>query len=83
MIVTAGGATICCWDLFSGGKLLHKFAAHQKTITSVAVQRTAASSASSDGPLRILSSSLDGHVKVHFRAIYAHFSPFLAPFLSF
>lgn len=63
MLVTAGGAHLCCWDLFSGGKLLHKFAAHQKTVTSVVVQRVNPGP-SSDGSLRILSASLDGHVKV-------------------
>ncbi len=75
MLVTAGGAHLCCWDLFSGGKLLHKFAAHQKTITSVAVQRVNPGPAS-DGALRILSASLDGHVKVS----HLYFSFFLLIF---
>lgn len=63
MLVTAGGSQLCCWDLYTGGRLLHKFAAHQKTVTSVSVQHTNFGPAS-NGSLRIVSGSLDGHVKV-------------------
>ncbi|KAL4517529.1 hypothetical protein Ndes2437B_g06758 [Nannochloris sp. 'desiccata'] len=83
MLVTAGGAYLCCWDLYSGGRLLHKFAAHQKTVTSVLVQR-AVSTPSSDGSLRILSSSLDGHVKVFDPEVFklTHASKYPSPILS-
>ena len=83
MLVTAGGAYLCCWDLYSGGRLLHKFAAHQKTITSVIVQR-AVSTPSNDGSLRILSSSLDGHVKVFDPEVFklTHASKYPSPILS-
>jgi U3 small nucleolar RNA-associated protein 15 len=83
MLVTAGGTYLCCWDLYSGGRLLHKFAAHQKTVTSVLVQR-AVSTPSSDGSLRILSSSLDGHVKVFDPEVFklTHASKYPSPILS-
>lgn len=62
ILVTAGGTQLCCWDLLSGGRLLHKFVAHQKTITSVHVQQMH-HSGSLHG-VRIVSASLDGHMKV-------------------
>jgi U3 small nucleolar RNA-associated protein 15 len=63
--------------------LLHKFAAHQKTVTSVLVQR-AVSTPSNDGSLRILSSSLDGHVKVFDPEVFklTHASKYPSPILS-
>ena len=92
LVITAGGSHLCCWDLFSGGRLLHKLSAHQKTITSVLVRHVpivsalqSNSNASSGGALRIMSSSLDGHIKVFdpetFQATHA--SRYPSPILSF
>lgn len=63
LLITAGGQQLCCWDLVSGGRLLHKLTAHQKTITSVAVQHIDSGSSGAK-ELRVISASLDGHVKV-------------------
>lgn len=73
MLVTAGGPTVCAWDLFSGGRMLQRMTSHQKTVTSVLVA-PGAGPRSSAGP-RIMSASLDGHVKVYdvrdFQVTYA------------
>lgn len=50
------------WDLFSGGRLLRRLSNHQKTITSVLLS-PAAGPEGAAAP-RMLSASLDGHVKV-------------------
>ena len=63
MLVTAGGQHLCCWDIIGGGRLLHRLTAHQKTVTSVAVRHIDTGSGDAGG-LRILSGSLDGHLKV-------------------
>ncbi|OQR89716.1 U3 small nucleolar RNA-associated protein [Achlya hypogyna] len=61
LAISAGGTDIKVWDLLSGGKLLHSFSSHQKTVTCLSL----------DGPkTRLLSGSLDGHVKVYDLASY-------------
>ncbi|OQS04274.1 U3 small nucleolar RNA-associated protein [Thraustotheca clavata] len=61
LCISAGSNEIKVWDLLSGGKLLHSFSSHQKTITSLALdgQKT-----------RLISGSLDGHVKIYDLASY-------------
>ncbi|KDO27980.1 hypothetical protein SPRG_07257 [Saprolegnia parasitica CBS 223.65] len=61
LLISAGSNEIKVWDLLTGGKLLHSFSAHQKTITCLALdgQKT-----------RLLSGSLDGHVKIYDLASY-------------
>ena len=56
LMLSAAGNTISVWDLISGGKLLHSFSNHQKTITSLCLDHSQS---------RILSASLDGHVKIY------------------
>lgn len=61
LLVSAGGETIKVWDLLGGGGgahggLLHAFSNHAKTITSLTTDREGS---------RLLSASLDGHVKVY------------------
>ena len=63
LLVSAGGTHLCCWDLMTGGRLLQKVVLHQKTITQVMVRKFEDNFDTSAG-LRILTSSLDGHVKV-------------------
>ena len=53
---TAAGSTMYAWDLLAGGKQLHSFSNHQKTITSLAMDGAGS---------RVLSSSLDGLVKIY------------------
>jgi len=53
---SAGGNYIKVWDILGGGRVLHQFSNHQKTITCLAM----------DGQhTRLLSGSLDRHVKVY------------------
>jgi U3 small nucleolar RNA-associated protein 15 len=52
----AGGDTVKVWDVLGSGQLLHSFSNHAKTITCLTVSPDAT---------RLLSASLDGHVKVH------------------
>lgn len=56
LMLSAGGTTIKVWDMISGGKCLHTFSNHQKTITDITLDGTGT---------RLLSASLDGHVKVY------------------
>jgi U3 small nucleolar RNA-associated protein 15 len=56
IVLSAGGNVVKAWDLLTGGQLLHTFSAHQKTVTSLAVDGTGS---------RMLSGGLDGHIKIH------------------
>ncbi|KAG9399496.1 snoRNA-binding rRNA-processing protein [Aphanomyces cochlioides] len=61
LCLSAGANVIKIWDLLSGGKLLHEFSSHQKTITSLTLDGT---------QTRLVSGSLDGHVKIYDLASY-------------
>jgi WD40 repeat protein len=65
--VTAGGTSLCVWDMLAGGRLLQRLSQHQKTVTCVALSPLAGPD-SAAAP-RMLSGSLDGHVKVCMLAI--------------
>ena len=56
IFVTAGGTSINIWDAFAGGKLLAQLSQHHKTVTCLAL--------GSNGK-RLLSGSLDRHVKIY------------------
>jgi U3 small nucleolar RNA-associated protein 15 len=56
MLLTAGGNEIKVWDVLSGGQLIHTFSNHQKNVTCLAMDGTGS---------RVLSSGLDGHIKVY------------------
>jgi U3 small nucleolar RNA-associated protein 15 len=78
LLVSVGGQDACVWDVLGGGKLLKRLRCHQKTIMSchvaadggpppsfenfVSVQRGSVGRATAP---RLLTGSLDGHVKVH------------------
>lgn len=76
LLLTVGGQRLSCWDV-TGRKLLYQFDAHQKTISTVKVVDV-------DGQLRVLTGSLDGHIKVfdpaNFKMLYACKYP--APVMS-
>ncbi|KAI8149626.1 WD40-repeat-containing domain protein [Fennellomyces sp. T-0311] len=55
-VVSAGGPTIKVWDLLSGGRCIHAISNHQKTITSMTFNSSGS---------RLLTGSLDHHVKIH------------------
>ncbi|KAL4095407.1 hypothetical protein PRIC1_008781 [Phytophthora ramorum] len=56
LMLSAGGNTVKVWDILSGGRLVHSFSSHQKTITSLGLDGTGT---------RLISGSLDGHVKIY------------------
>jgi U3 small nucleolar RNA-associated protein 15 len=73
LMVTTGSNYCRIWDVMGGGKMLCEWSTHQKDITSVCLDGTGT---------RILTSAMDGHVKIHdatgaMRTIenYSSFSP--------
>ena len=56
LLASAGGNTVKIWDLLSGGRVLQTLSNHQKTITCMAFDGNAS---------RLLTGSLDHHVKVY------------------
>ncbi|RIB22952.1 WD40-repeat-containing domain protein [Gigaspora rosea] len=56
MIISAGGPTITVWDLISGGRVVRSVSNHQKTITSMCFDGSSS---------RLLTGSLDHHVKIY------------------
>lgn len=61
LLFAAAGNSVSVWDVMGGGRLVHSFSNHQKMITSLAVDATGQ---------RLLTASLDGHVKVHSTSDY-------------
>lgn len=74
-IFTAGGNVIKVWDI-SSHNLINVFSGHQKTITSLGLDSS---------KNRIVSSSLDGHIKIYDLKTYeiTHGYKFNSPVLSF
>jgi len=56
LCLSAGSNYVKVWDILAGGKLFHQFSNHQKTITSLRFDHDCR---------RLLSGSLDRHVKVY------------------
>ncbi|CAH2087464.1 unnamed protein product [Euphydryas editha] len=56
IFISAGGTDIKVWDIFNGGKLLANISQHHKTITTLKL-------ASNNS--RLMSASLDRHVKIY------------------
>eukprot|EP00898_Chlorokybus_atmophyticus_P008774 jgi/Chlat1/8899/Chrsp92S08207 len=71
LLVSAGGNYLSIWDVV-GGKLLRRVSHHQKTITQVHIAPNTASSVLERAAPRMLSASLDGHVKVTPRVSCPH-----------
>ncbi|KJE94791.1 U3 small nucleolar RNA-associated protein 15 [Capsaspora owczarzaki ATCC 30864] len=75
LALSAGSNQIKVWDVLAGGRLLQTFSNHQKTITSMCLD--------SQGK-RLLTASLDQHVKIHDVTDYSvtHSIKYTAPILS-
>ncbi|XP_045775475.1 U3 small nucleolar RNA-associated protein 15 homolog [Maniola jurtina] len=56
IFISAGGTEIKVWDIFNGGKLLANISQHHKTVTTL---RLASNNS------RLMSASLDRHVKIY------------------
>uniref|UniRef100_A0A8D8MGH9 U3 small nucleolar RNA-associated protein 15 homolog n=1 Tax=Cacopsylla melanoneura TaxID=428564 RepID=A0A8D8MGH9_9HEMI len=56
IFVSGGGPDVCVWDMLGGGKLLHRFSCHHKTVTSLCL---------ASGGKRLISGSLDHHAKIY------------------
>ncbi|KAK9841941.1 hypothetical protein WJX81_000200 [Elliptochloris bilobata] len=82
LLVSAGGTSALVWDLVGGGRPLARLANHQKTVTCVALSPHAGPD-SAAAP-RLLTGSLDGHVKVYELDSYrvTHASRYPSPVLS-
>ncbi|KAI9199294.1 WD40-repeat-containing domain protein [Polychytrium aggregatum] len=75
LVASAGGAHLKIWDILGGGRLIQSLSNHQKTITSMCF----------DGSYsRILTASLDQHVKIYNVQDYkiTHSVKYPAPILS-
>ncbi|CAO3616719.1 unnamed protein product [Cunninghamella blakesleeana] len=74
-VVSAGGPTIKIWDILSGGKCMHTLSNHQKTVTSLCFNGSAS---------RLVTGSLDHHVKIYNVQDYrvVHSVKYPAPILS-
>lgn len=88
LLASAGGSYVSVWDVIGGGRVLQRLTNHQKTVTSVRIASppvlaTPGAARRTASP-RLLTASLDGHVKVYeldtFRVTYATLCP--APILS-
>ncbi|KAF8055723.1 utp15 [Scenedesmus sp. PABB004] len=62
LLVSAGGTSLCVWDVMGGGRLLRRLPNFQKTVSCVSLSPRAGPDAAA-AP-RLLAGSLDGHVKV-------------------
>ncbi|KAJ7562666.1 hypothetical protein O6H91_03G079500 [Diphasiastrum complanatum] len=85
LVATAGGNVVKIWDVMGGGKLLHQLGSHQKTVTSLCMTKsTKSSSASVEESPRLLTSSLDGHMRVFELNSYkvTHVAKYPAPILD-
>eukprot|EP00124_Ichthyophonus_hoferi_P003221 Ihof_evm3s267 gene=Ihof_evmTU3s267 len=60
LVLSAGGNTVKVWDIL-GGRLLHSFSNHQKTITSMCLD---------GGSKHLVTGSLDHHLKVYDMSTY-------------
>ncbi|KAK9905478.1 hypothetical protein WJX75_000621 [Coccomyxa subellipsoidea] len=82
LLATAGGTEIRIWSMLAGGRLLARLANHQKTVTSLAVALAAGPTAASSP--RLISGSLDAHVKVYELDAFkvTHVSKYPAPVMS-
>jgi len=71
----AGQNVVNVWDLLSGGRLVHSLSNHQKTITDMCFDSTHS---------RLLTASLDQHIKVYNVTDYkvTHSMKYPAPLLS-
>ncbi|KPI98394.1 U3 small nucleolar RNA-associated protein 15-like [Papilio xuthus] len=56
LFVSAGGTEVKVWDIFNGGKLLANISQHHKTVTTLRLSSNAS---------RLMSASLDRHVKIY------------------
>ncbi|KAF7721902.1 snoRNA-binding rRNA-processing protein [Apophysomyces ossiformis] len=74
-VVSAGGPTLKVWDLLAGGRCMHAISNHQKTITSLCFDGSAS---------RLVTGSLDHHVKIYNVQDYkvVHSVKYPAPVLS-
>lgn len=65
LLASAGGTDVKVWDIVGGGRQVQTLGSHQKTVTklTMAAPRESSSALEQDAP-RLLTSSLDGHVRV-------------------
>ena len=74
-VISSGGPVIKVWDILSGGRCMHTLGNHQKTVTSMCFDGSAS---------RLVTGSLDQHVKIYDVQDYkvVHSVKYPAPILS-
>ncbi|XP_039114220.1 protein SLOW WALKER 1 [Dioscorea cayenensis subsp. rotundata] len=82
LLATAGGNVVKLWDVIGGGRLIHSMESHNKTVTSLCLEKFG--DGSDDEQSRILSVSIDGYLKVFDYAAFkvTHSMRFPAQLLS-
>lgn len=66
LLASAGGTEVKIWDIVGGGRQLNMSGSHQKTVTSLAMAAPGNfNTPSNHDSLRLLTGSLDGHVRVY------------------
>ncbi|KAK3269238.1 hypothetical protein CYMTET_22303 [Cymbomonas tetramitiformis] len=90
LMATAGGTSVCIWDVLGGGKLLRRVTSHQKTVTCVKIIADIGPPSllgGEDAPnasTRMITGSLDGHLKIYDLDKFqvCHASKYPGPILS-
>ncbi|KAI9485310.1 MAG: WD40-repeat-containing domain protein [Benjaminiella poitrasii] len=74
-VISSGGPVVKVWDLLSGGRCMHTLGNHQKTVTSMCFDGSTS---------RLITGSLDQHVKIYDVQDYkvVHSVKYPAPILS-
>lgn len=75
LLLSAGGSEVKVWDVLAGGRLVHSFSSHLKSVMALLLDGTGT---------RLLSAGLDQHLKIHDLATYevAHSIKYSVPILS-
>eukprot|EP00850_Spirogloea_muscicola_P010898 SM000065S20247 [mRNA] locus=s65:630316:634174:- [translate_table: standard] len=85
ILASAGGTSVALWDILGGGRLLQRLDNHQKTVTSICMSASvSAGPANRAATPRLLTASLDQHVKVYDLDSFQvkHASKYASPILS-
>ncbi len=64
-LVTAGGSSLCVWDLLAGGRLLLRAGSHRKTVTCLAAVTLGGSGPEGGGVPRLLAADLNADLKAY------------------
>ena len=63
--MTAGGSSLCVWDLLAGGRLLLRAGSHRKTVTCLAAVILGGGGQEGGGVPRLLAADLNADLKAY------------------